>query len=104
MRVRLATLLVFTTDNSAQGGKWVELLKEIAPHTARMALLFNPETAAPSKFFMPSVQAAASAFAVQASVAPVHTKGEIEGVIAAQALKPGGGNHRDAGPLQRGKS
>jgi putative ABC transport system substrate-binding protein len=31
------------------------------------------------------------AFAVQASVAPVHTKGEIEGVIAAQALKPGGG-------------
>ncbi len=81
----------FTTDNSAQGGKWVELLKEIAPQTARVTLLFNPETAAPSRFFMPSVQAAASSFAVQASVAPVHTKGEIEGVFAAQAVKPDGG-------------
>ena len=81
----------FTTDNSAQGGKWVELLKEIAPLTARVALLFNPETAASSKLFMPSVQAAASSFAVQASIAPVHTQGEIEGVFAAQALKPGGG-------------
>ena len=28
----------------ALGGKWVELLKEIAPRTARVALLFNPET------------------------------------------------------------
>jgi putative tryptophan/tyrosine transport system substrate-binding protein len=81
----------FTTDNSAQGGKWVELLKEIAPHTTRMALLFNPETAAPSRFFMPSVEAAASSFAVQASVAPVRTKEEIEDVIAAQAINPGGG-------------
>ena len=81
----------FTTDNSAQGGKWVELLKEIAPHTARVALLFNPDTAAPSKFFMPSIQAAALSFSVQVSVAPVHTKSDIEGVIAAQTVKPGGG-------------
>ncbi len=81
----------FTTDNSAQGGKWVEVLKEIAPHTMRVALLFNPETAAPPKIFMPSVQAAASAFGVQAIAAPVHAKDEIEGVIAAQAINPGGG-------------
>ena len=81
----------FTTDNSAQGGKWVELLKEIARHTVRVALLFNPKTAAPPKIFMPSIQAAASSFAVQASVAPVHAKDEIEGVIAAQAINPGGG-------------
>jgi len=50
----------FTTDNSALGGKWVQLLKEIAPQTVRVALLFNPATAAPLKFYMPSVQAAAS--------------------------------------------
>jgi len=81
----------FTTDNSAQGGKWVEVLKEIAPRTMRVALLFNPETAAPSKIFMPSIQAAASAFGVQAIAAPVHAKDEIEGVIAAQAINPGGG-------------
>jgi putative ABC transport system substrate-binding protein len=39
----------------------------------------------------PSIQAAASSFAVQASAAPVHAKDEIEGVIAAQARDPGGG-------------
>ena len=39
----------FTTDNSAQGGKWVELLKEIAPRTMHVALLFNPATAVPPK-------------------------------------------------------
>jgi ABC-type uncharacterized transport system substrate-binding protein len=81
----------FTTDNSAQGGKWVELLKEIAPHTVRIALLFNPATAAPPKYFLPSIQAAASSFALQASAAPVHSKDEIDGVVAAIALKPGGG-------------
>jgi putative ABC transport system substrate-binding protein len=81
----------FTTDNSAQGGKWVEVLKEIAPHTVRVALLFNPDTAAPPKMFMPSILAAASSFGVQASAAPVHAKDEIEGVIAALAVKPGGG-------------
>jgi putative ABC transport system substrate-binding protein len=40
---------------------------------------------------MPSIQAAASSLAVQASAAPVHGKEEIEGVIAAQARNPGGG-------------
>jgi len=81
----------FTTDNSAQGGKWVELLKEIAPRVVRVALLFNPETASPLKNFMPSIQAAASSFAIQVSSAPVHRKDEIEGVVAAQAINPGSG-------------
>jgi len=81
----------FTVETPAQGGKWVELLKEIAPRTVRMALLFNPATAVPLQFFMPSIQAAASSHAVQISNAPVHAKDEIEGVIAAQARDPGGG-------------
>jgi putative ABC transport system substrate-binding protein len=80
----------FTTDNSAQGGKWVELLKEIAPQTLRIAVLFNTATAAPPKYFLPSIQAAGSSFAVQVSAAPVHTKDEIEGVIAGLAPKRGG--------------
>ena len=78
-------------SSSALGGKWVELLKEIAPRTVRVALLFNPATGAPLQFYMPSIQAAASSFAVQVSAAPVHAKDEIEGVIAAQARDPGGG-------------
>ena len=80
----------FTSIDTAMGGKWVELLKEIAPRTERVALLFNPATAAPIQSFMPAIQAAASSFAVQASAAPVHAKDEIESVIAAQARNPGG--------------
>ena len=79
----------FTYVEPTTGGKWVEMLKEIAPRTAHVALLFNPETA--PEFYMPSVQAAAFSFAVEASMAPVHARDEIAGVIAAQASSPGGG-------------
>jgi putative tryptophan/tyrosine transport system substrate-binding protein len=80
----------FTALDPALGGKWVGLLKEIAPHTVRAALLFNPTTASPLQIYMPSIQAAATSFAVEVSAAPVHAKDEIEGVIAAQARNPGG--------------
>ena len=81
----------FTYVDPAVGGKWVELLKEIEPRTTRVALLFNPATAVPLQLFMPSIQTAASSFAVQATAAPVHAKDEIEGVVAAQARDTGGG-------------
>jgi putative ABC transport system substrate-binding protein len=80
----------FTALDSALGGKWVGLLKEIAPHTVRAALLFNPTTASPLQIYMPSIQAAATSYAIGVSAAPVNTKDEIEGVIAAQAGDPGG--------------
>jgi putative tryptophan/tyrosine transport system substrate-binding protein len=81
----------FTYLEPTTGGKWVGLLKEIAPRTAHVAILFNPATTPPLKFYMPSIQAAASSLAVEASSAPVHATDEIEGVIAAQARNPGGG-------------
>jgi putative ABC transport system substrate-binding protein len=59
--------------------------------TAHVALLFNPSTAVPLKIYMPSIQAAASSLAIQASAAPVHAKDEIEGGIGALARNPGGG-------------
>jgi putative ABC transport system substrate-binding protein len=81
----------FTSADPAMGGKWVELLKEIASRTVRVALLFNPTTAPPLQFFMPHIQAAASSFAIRVRAAPVHAKDEIEGIIAAQARYTGGG-------------
>jgi putative tryptophan/tyrosine transport system substrate-binding protein len=81
----------FTSLDPAIGGKWVGLLKEIAPHTVRVALLFNPATAMPFQFLMPSIQGAASSVGIQASAAPVHDEDEIDKVIAAQAHTPGGG-------------
>jgi putative tryptophan/tyrosine transport system substrate-binding protein len=81
----------FTVDISAQGGKWVQLLKEVAPNVVRMALMWNAETATPLQLYMPAIQTAASSLAIEVSVAPVRTKEEIEGVIAAQARDLGGG-------------
>jgi putative ABC transport system substrate-binding protein len=80
----------FTALDSALGGKWIGLLKEIAPHTVRAALLFNPTTASLLQIYMPSIQAAATSFAIEVSAAPVQAKDEIEGVVAAQARNPGG--------------
>ena len=42
----------FTTNEPAVGGKWMELLKEIAPRTARVGLLFNPATAVAPQLFI----------------------------------------------------
>ena len=81
----------FALYEPGMGGKWLELLKQIAPGVTRVALLFNPATSVPVKFYMSSIEAAASLFAIQASTAPVHAKDEIEGAIAALAGNPGAG-------------
>ena len=81
----------FALYEPGMGGKWLELLKQIAPGVTRVALLFNPATTVPVKFYMSSIEAAASSFAIQAITAPVHAKQEIEGAIAALAGNPGAG-------------
>jgi putative ABC transport system substrate-binding protein len=81
----------FTFVESSMGGKWVELLKAIAPRTERLTLLFNPDTAPSLKFYLPAIEVAASSFSIKISTAPVHASNEIEGVIAALARTPGGG-------------
>jgi putative tryptophan/tyrosine transport system substrate-binding protein len=81
----------FALYEPSMGGKWLELLKRIAPGVTRVALLFNPTTSVPINFYMASIQAAASSFTVQASAAPVHAQDEIEGVIAALAGNLGAG-------------
>jgi putative tryptophan/tyrosine transport system substrate-binding protein len=80
----------FSVDDIALGSKWMELLREIAPRTERVALLFNP-VGPPLQSAMPSIQAAASSFHMQVSTATVTQKEEIENVIAALAGNPAGG-------------
>jgi putative tryptophan/tyrosine transport system substrate-binding protein len=81
----------FALYEPSMGGKWLEMLKQIAPGVTRVALLFNPTTSVPIKFYMASIQTGASSLAVQTSTAPVHAKDEIEAVIAALASNPGAG-------------
>jgi len=81
----------FALYEPSMGGKWLEVLKQIAPGVTRVALLFNPATTVPVKFYLSSIEAAASSFGVKASTAPVHAKDEIEGVIAALPGNAGAG-------------
>jgi putative tryptophan/tyrosine transport system substrate-binding protein len=62
----------FTVLEPEMGGKLVQVLKEIAPATARAAVIFNPDTATYYKLYMRSIEAAAASFATKAFVAP-HT-------------------------------
>ena len=51
-------------------GKWLELLKEIAPRVDRVAFLFNPATAPYAEYYLNPFKAAAASFAVEAIAAP----------------------------------
>jgi putative ABC transport system substrate-binding protein len=72
-------------------GKWLELLKEIAPRVTRVAYLFNPATATYAEYYLEPFKAAATSFGVAAIAAPVHYASELESVVAAQAREPNGG-------------
>jgi putative ABC transport system substrate-binding protein len=72
------------------GGKWLELLSEIAPGVKRAAIMFNPDTT-PASTFVPSFETAAAALKVAPSTAPVHSDVEIETAIIALGREPGGG-------------
>src|SRR6516162_7533787 len=62
------------------GGKWLELLTEIAPGLKRAAIMFNPDTALVSTW-MPSIETAARSVKVVPITAPVHSDAEIETAI-----------------------
>src|SRR6202048_4369783 len=83
------TGFIFTEPTMA--GKWLELLKEIAPRIARVAMLFNPISATYAEYWLNPFKAAAASFAVEAIAAPVRDRSELESVVAAQAREPNGG-------------
>jgi len=73
------------------GGKWLELLKEIAPRVNRVAFLFNPATATYFEYFLNPFKAAAASLGVEAVAASVRDTSELESVVAAQARAPNTG-------------
>jgi putative tryptophan/tyrosine transport system substrate-binding protein len=81
----------FTNMEPTIAGKWLELLKEIAPRVNRVAFLFNPATAPYANYFLNPFKAAAASIGVEAIAAPVRDTSELESVIAAQARQPNGG-------------
>jgi putative ABC transport system substrate-binding protein len=70
------------------GGKWLELLSEIAPGLKRAAFMFNPDIRVASAY-MPSLETAARSLKVVPIPAPVHSDVEIETAIIALGREPG---------------
>ena len=81
----------FTNLEPTMAGKWLELLKEIAPRVNQVAILFNPATATYFEYFLNPFKAVAASFAVEAIAAPVRDRSELDSAVAAQARAPNGG-------------
>ena len=82
----------FTNVESSLTGKWLELLKEVAPGIKRVAFIFNPKLApGGGSYYTRLIEASAPTFAVTPTVAPVHDAAEIERAIGEFAREPNGG-------------
>jgi putative ABC transport system substrate-binding protein len=81
----------FIPMEPTMAGKWMELLKELAPRVARVAFLFNPATAPYADYYLNPFKTAAASFAVEAIAAPVRDASQLEPVVAAQAREANGG-------------
>jgi putative tryptophan/tyrosine transport system substrate-binding protein len=79
----------FQNYEFTMGGKWLQMLKEIAPQVRRVAFVHNPATA-PSGFLR-YLNTVALSYSVQPIAAAVHDPGTIEAAFAALAREPGGG-------------
>ena len=74
----------FINFEAPMSGKWLELLKEVAPRVTRAAIMFNPKTApGGGAYFLPPFETAASALGVQPQAIGVGAPSEIESAIAA---------------------
>jgi putative ABC transport system substrate-binding protein len=80
----------FSNYESAIGGKWLGLLKTVAPSLARVGVLINPDTAPQLRFYMQAIASAGASLGVKASVLPVRAEAEIAPAIEAFAAEPSG--------------
>jgi putative ABC transport system substrate-binding protein len=84
----------FTLFEASLGGKWLGLLREIAPGVGRVGMLFNPNTAASGTsggIYLRAIETSAQATGVKLLTLPVHNPAGIEPAIHSLALEPGGG-------------
>jgi putative tryptophan/tyrosine transport system substrate-binding protein len=73
----------------SMGGKWLQVLGEIAPDLKRAAFMFNPDTAPyATTYFLPSFEAGARLLKMEPLIAPVRSAADIEAVITSLGGEP----------------
>ena len=80
----------FQNFESAIGGKWLDLLKEIASGVRRVAFVYSPDIPA-NLAFMHAAEAASISLDVTVTAAPVRSIADIEHALTAFAKEPNGG-------------
>ena len=82
----------FTLYEPTLAGKWMGVLKEVAPGLARVGLLINPDTAIlRGTFYSKEFEAAATSLGIEPIMAKVFSAADIEAAIASLAKQPGSG-------------
>jgi ABC-type uncharacterized transport system substrate-binding protein len=82
----------FTNVEASLGGKWVEVLKEVTPRMARIAVVFDPRSSpGGGSFYMRLIQDAARSIVAEVVAAPFHNDADIERTLESFARSPNGG-------------
>jgi putative ABC transport system substrate-binding protein len=81
----------FIDIEASLSGKWLELMRAVAPRVSHVALLFNPQTAPFARYYLDTFRAAAPAFAVEPVEAPVRSAAEAEAVVTKLGGEGSGG-------------
>lgn len=80
----------FTSFDSTMAGKWLQLLKDVAPGVGHAAAIYNPDTA-PYAIFLPVMETVAPRLALKFNRAPVKDAAAVERAITDLSSTPGGG-------------
>src|SRR5215469_2441756 len=96
----------FSVFDAPMAGKWLEMLTQITPPVARVAMLFNPATTPYANLMLRAMEEAAPSSAVTVRAAPVNSDSEVDAMMAALVREERGGvlvltsiftvTHRDA--------
>ena len=82
----------FTNVDASLGGKWLQLLKEIAPRIKRIAFVFDPRMApGGGAYYRRLIEDAAPSIGVQVIETAVHDAADIKRAIEGFVREPNGG-------------
>jgi putative tryptophan/tyrosine transport system substrate-binding protein len=81
----------FSAYDPPMAGKWLQMLTQITPPVAHVAVLYNPRTTPYAGVMLQAIEAAAPSLALTVRDAPIHDETEIEATMAALAGEARGG-------------
>jgi putative ABC transport system substrate-binding protein len=81
----------FSAFEFSIGGKWLDLLKQMSPGLARVAVMMNPEIDPQSKFWLKSVEAAAPSLGVEVITPILRSTADLEAATERLSRQPNSG-------------